>query len=234
MQNVTSSRMLQKFYIQSSRKISKQRSHLHQNAGYTLLEVLVVVVMIGILAAIASPSWLTYTNQRRVSKANDAVLAALQQAQSEAKKTKRIYSVSFKNEGDIPKIAIYPDKTPPPATSSAWKPLGENMTFKAKQVLLYTNLDTTANKKASANVNYTVPIPNDQPHTITFDYMGTLSDVNFGTAGGKSDQIGIKIAVASPKSVSSTAASDTKSCVIVDTLIGGLRIGKNKNECSGN
>jgi prepilin-type N-terminal cleavage/methylation domain-containing protein len=198
--------------------------YTQQDAGFSLLELIAVMVMIGILAAIAAPSWLTFVNRQRINKANDAVLAALQEAQREAKKKKLSYSVSFKNEGNVPKLLIHQGTVPP---SSGWKTLGEDMAFQPRQVLLYTNLnDTTANKKASADIDYTQL----GSGTITFDYMGTLPNVDFGTAGGSSDQLGLKIAVAVPNSGSSTSAGNLKRCVIVDTLVGGMRTAKD-SEC---
>lgn len=65
------------------------------------------MVVIGILAAIAAPSWITFTNRQRVNAANDAVLSALQDAQRDAKRTKRSYSVSFGTNNNVPEVAIH-------------------------------------------------------------------------------------------------------------------------------
>ncbi|AKG24761.1 hypothetical protein IJ00_20450 [Calothrix sp. 336/3] len=195
-----------------------------QDDGFTLIEVLVVILMVGVLSAIAAPSWLGFVNRQRVSKANDAVLGALQAAQTEAKKKKLSYSVSFRNNNKSPEIAIYPGSTLP--TNPVWKPLGDNISFKPGEIIIYTNLHSTnSNTKASANITYSTA----GSGTITFDYMGTLTDVTLGTAGGSSEQLGLKIAVASPVSKSSLAASNERRCVILDTLIGGVRIAKNSD-----
>lgn len=57
-----------------------------QEAGFTLIEVLVVVIMVGVLAAIVAPSWLAFVNTQQVNKANDVILGAVQEAQRGAKK----------------------------------------------------------------------------------------------------------------------------------------------------
>lgn len=68
----------------------------YNDAGFSLLEMLTVVAMIGILSAIIAPNWIGFVQRQRVNKANDAVMAAIKQAQTEAKKQKINYSVSFR------------------------------------------------------------------------------------------------------------------------------------------
>lgn len=241
MQSIWFGKLLQPIFLQflilANSKTIKKNCHpvsdsTQNNDGFTLVEVLVAIIIVGILAAIAAPSWLGFVSKQRVNKANDVVLAALQDAQRQAKKTKLSYSVSFQNVnfinvGNISMVAVHRGVIPPsPPTSydqkGIWKHLGEDIGFKSNQVLFYTNLDpnsdgTKFNKKASNTISYSTL----GSGTITFDYMGALP----GTAGGSSDQLGLKIAVAAPNSGSSTA-SNLRRCVIVDTLLGGMRTAK--------
>lgn len=64
-------------------------------AGFTLIEVLVVIIMAGILSAIAAPSWLSFMNRQRVNAAQDQAFQALRKAQANAIREKRTWEVSF-------------------------------------------------------------------------------------------------------------------------------------------
>jgi prepilin-type N-terminal cleavage/methylation domain-containing protein len=81
---------------------------LQNQAGYTLLELLVTLGLLTAIVAIAAPSWLGFVQQRRVNAAKDAVLRALQDAQSKAKTQKLSYSVSFRTQNRVPEVAVYP------------------------------------------------------------------------------------------------------------------------------
>ena len=200
--------------------------------GYTLLELLVVVMLAGIIAAIAAPGWLSFTNQRRVGAANDAVLRALQDAQSQAKSKKVSYSVSFRNEqGKAPEVAVYPSKIPDPGNPAAlidvdpytasdfkgWRPLGENLALKPGQVMLRTNVGTLE------SANQVIGSPSGTG-TITFDYMGALPPDNpspnlGGTPGTPK---GLIVMVAAPNG--NNPIPSTQRCIKIMTLLGSTRI----------
>jgi prepilin-type N-terminal cleavage/methylation domain-containing protein len=192
-----------------------------QDAGFTLLEVIVVAIMVGILAAIAAPGWLGFVNRQRVNKGNDAVLSAIQQAQREAKNKKVNYSVSFKTDNNhIPQFAVY-QVTTPLTNPLPWQNLIDGAGNKAKQIVLLTNL-TATNQTATTgalNPNYDFL---DTPKSITFDYIGSLPDADFGGVNGSGDAPGLKIAVVTRKAGTSASANDMKRCVIVKTLLGTM------------
>lgn len=207
----------------------RKQSLFQTNAGFTLIELVAVTLLVGILSAIAAPSWLTFTNQRRVNAANDAVLRAIQTAQQEAKRTKLSYSVSFKTEntaqGKIPQVAIYPTPaTGATGTPPKWENLGKDLGLRSAQVLLGTNL--TAENTVDSSLNYGA----NTLQTITFNYLGNLPPAPATNLGSNSQ--GLIVTVAVPESNNSTKVLDTtRRCVKVKTLLGALQIGRG-DECN--
>jgi prepilin-type N-terminal cleavage/methylation domain-containing protein len=210
-----------------------QKNPSKTTAGFTLIEILIVVMLMGIIAAIAAPGWLQFVNQRRVNAANDLIFRSLQEAQSEAKTKKLSYSVAFKipaNAKDaVPEVAVYPTKksdgtyvNPDTELSNTqWKSLGQDLGLKRGQIMLSTNIQKENNGDSPLNQNYKI---------ITFDYMGNLPP------GSKVDPTPLTVTVAEPNG--NNPIPSTKRCVKVTTLLGAITIGRrqldantNKNGC---
>lgn len=197
--------------------LTQKRSPSPSNAGFTLIEMMIAFSIVGILSAIAAPSWITFTNRQRINAANDAVLRVLQEAQRQAKNKKLSYSASFKSiQNQVPKVIVHPASTIPTATDPRWTNLGEDIALKPGQVLLYSNIDE---KNPNKKVVETTLAANQR--TITFDYMGTLPPSAIPP---------LKVVVAEAKP-GSLDPNGMKRCVIVETLIGGMRTAKN-NDCN--
>jgi prepilin-type N-terminal cleavage/methylation domain-containing protein len=77
-----------------------------QKSGYTLIEMLVVVLIIAIMASIITPSFLSWANNQRVGSAKSQIADALRKAQNEAKRTKTDRQLYFDNNGGDPRYAI--------------------------------------------------------------------------------------------------------------------------------
>lgn len=178
------------------------RSPSQQQAGYTLLELLVVVMLVAILAAIAGPGWLTFVNRQRINALRGEVYQTLQTAQSEAKKNKLSRTVTFSRStpDGLPQVSI---------NGGSAQLLGQGQ-IKKGQI-------TEFNK-------YTIGPRNTYTITnlpITFDYQGNVTPTNYQNQNGASE---------SPPYIVTVSGAGGKRCVIVETLLGGMRTA-NEKEC---
>ncbi|MCX8121203.1 MAG: prepilin-type N-terminal cleavage/methylation domain-containing protein [Oscillatoriaceae bacterium SKW80] len=79
-------------------KQNQQPQWIQSTAGYTLLEVLVVVIMVGVLAALGGAGFLGWFERLRVNDARDTILIAIRDAQSTAKRRNATWQASFREE----------------------------------------------------------------------------------------------------------------------------------------
>lgn len=200
------------------------------DAGFSMVEMLAVVIMIGILAAILGPNWSAFINRQQLNEANDAVVLAIQEAQRQAQRTKTSYSVSFRKSGTNQpvQVVIYPTLKPDGIVRSFsdipntdWKALGENNginSINSTRFLLGANL--SGENTAGSSISYSLT----NPTKITFDYMATLPNANLGTIPtGGTDAPGLRIALALPSGNNSTSPSGIRRCVIIRTLLGSVQ-----------
>lgn len=94
-------------------------SNNHSAAGYTVPELLTVMVMAGVLVAIAAPSWHSFQLNRKLNSAQDSVLQAMRQAQTQAKLSHFTWQASFREAGNAVQFAIHPAASP--SASVAWQ-----------------------------------------------------------------------------------------------------------------
>jgi prepilin-type N-terminal cleavage/methylation domain-containing protein len=184
------------------------------NSGFTLVETLIVVVTLGILAAIAAPSWLTFVNTRRLNVAQDEVYRSMRQAQSQAKKQKLTWQVSFRQQNNIVQWAVHQAKTeqfiPETVISNdkLWNNLDSNIRIDS---------ETTLRKQSVSGA-----------WRVIFNYQGcpvyNVGDECINTSLQALGQITLYI----PNS------GKTRRCVYVSTILGAMRTGKERAKANDN
>ncbi len=184
------------------KRISSNRSI----AGFTLIEALVVMIMAGILFAIAAPSWVGFLNRQRLSTARGQVFEILRSAQADAKRTKVNRAIVFDNTTTTntdqqPRVIVVPvldnALTPSeviakvPASDGRWQVLG-NGDIKAGAIKIAGKRDQGTATNSGA---------------IIFDTYGNVNP-NIG---------------ATPYTITvQTAAAPSRRCVKVTTLLGAM------------
>ena len=175
--------------------------------GFTIIELLIIVLMLGIFASIAAPSWLAFINRQRVRTVNDRVLQTLRTAQSEAKRSKRDIIITFDTTVDPPTATIDTNPQTINAITGLPNPPLRTETLNGEGEIKPGTIALTFNKPDSTN---------PKTSSLVFDYQGNPSTTQF---------------VVTVAPANSPPNSSAKQCARVETLIGGMRTAEG-TECN--
>lgn len=75
-------------------RLAVDRGERISQVGYTLIELIIVLLLLGILAASAVPAWLTFVQRQKIRTAAGQLQLALQVAKSEATKNSVRYALT--------------------------------------------------------------------------------------------------------------------------------------------
>ncbi|MBW4466035.1 MAG: prepilin-type N-terminal cleavage/methylation domain-containing protein [Pegethrix bostrychoides GSE-TBD4-15B] len=178
----------------------------HSTAGFTLFELLVVVVMASILALIAAPSWLTFVNNRRADAGRDQILQLLRQAQTQAMQTRQRQVVNFITPANALPI-IQTGSISQTLDGQVQADKRTNKTYGLEVISRISSAGCAANA-----VN-----------CLVFDDRG---NVDIGTAASPTEEAGIMTIV-----VTSPVDGGSVRCVNVKTILGSMQNGIGRDEC---
>ena len=171
-----------------------KKNPVQSDQGFSLIELLVVILMVGILSAIAAPGWQAFTTGQRIKSVNNQVSQAIKLAQAEAKRSKSDYVLQFDPAKDPPKYSIYKKDTPD--AEKQWQSLSLDGAIKENMLKIYSQADGTAR------------------NTIPFKPDGTV-DIDLKYTGKNTDGFSV---VVYPK-----GSPNSRNCIIVQTILGATR-----------
>ncbi len=188
------------------------------NQGFTLIEVLVLVVIIGLLGALFTPNWIAFIERQRLNKGQNEIYQTLQATKSNATRDKITWQASFRqltiNGKEVVQWAIHPAEqgkfipTSVMVNDALWHDLEPNVV-----------VDQSINDKGKYETSFTKQT-SAGPWRVQFNHYGCPVSQADDDCGQTS------ITALGRLTLRSKNGGQVKRCVIVSTLLGAMRTGK--------
>ncbi|MCC5634266.1 prepilin-type N-terminal cleavage/methylation domain-containing protein [Nostoc sp. CHAB 5844] len=194
------------------------------SSGFTLLEILVIVLIIGVLAGLALPNWLSFIERSRLNAAQDKVYLAMRQAQRQASKDKLSNQVSFREQDGIVQWSVHqaePEVFIPNYVANnqnLWQSLEPSIHIE-QQLNLQGKSETTLPQQT---------IQNQKLWRIVFNYQGCPVYQVGDECGSTSLQALGQLTLYSDR------GGQTRRCVYISTILGAMRKGKEHSNANEN
>ncbi len=203
-------------------RLEKNNSVHLPNAGFTLLENLIIILIISLLSAVVAPTWLGFINRYRLTTATQQLQWAFKMAQTNAKRDKIAWQISIQETPQQIRLALHPATVPPvQLPASTWTTLEPGILIDDKQPNAKQKLETTLRK---INPTTNAVSTKGTMYRALFNYKGCpVYNPNDECTQTSLLALG-RIALYHPH------LGQTRRCVIVSTVLGVTRIGREQTK----
>ena len=201
---------------------AKNLSSKNSNSGFTLPEMLVVVVLIGILASLGISNWLAFVNTCRLNTAQSEIYYAMRQAQRQATKDKLTKQASFRIQNGVVQWAVHQAEAGQ-FIPDAVKNNGDLWNNLESNTRIYEQENNKGKKETTIRKH-----TSQQVWRVIFNYQGCpIYEVG-------DDCTNTSLRTLGQITLYNQNAVNAKRCVYVSTILGAMRTGKDHLKANEN